>query len=126
MFCERLHSDPEDACNFCEGSGQRRWFDAACGWSSDPCPACGGVATAGVFVLHLVAGEVRLEAQWYGTDFTEACRRAHSLARHARPKLSRYAVTAEARVIYLPTDRRELEECVYRDSVWRALPLSAA
>lgn len=127
MFCasNRLFPDPEDTCVCCAGTGMRRWFDADCGWIFDPCPACDGIALAGEFVLQLATGEMRLEARWHGKDFAEAIRRAHRLANHARAKLSRYAVNAEARVIYKPVEP-EPDECVYAVNVWRAVPLRAA
>jgi hypothetical protein len=127
VFVERLHNDPEDECVCCAGRGYRPWFDADLGWTHDECPACTGIASAGVFVLRLYCGQITYEQSWQARSLPVAVARAERWAELLRLHCRRVPVAgAEVRVLYRPADEYEETEVVHTVGIWSREPLEAA
>lgn len=109
----RLLADPEDLCFRCDGTATCCWFDADLGYIHDACPVCGGVASAGWFLMQLVVGRIRFERSWQSHSYPLAVARANRWADLLGALNVLRGLPAEVHVIYSPTkDRSDPTETV--------------
>ena len=134
MICERPYLsvfpaadlDPETHCYACDGRGFKRWFDADTGFITDRCTACGSVATAGVFVVQVVATRFRYELRYQSSDYTRAVGRAERAAAHFAGRKCLGHTVREGRVVFKPLDASgEREQIVSVAEVTPAGPVAA-
>lgn len=86
---------PADSCLACRGTGYRSEY----GQAPCACWACGGRATAGVYVVQIVSGTDGYEMNGESTCFADAVRTAERAA-GLSGRLIRRARVDSARVVY--------------------------
>lgn len=100
---ERYVPEPEQVCFACEGVGFLACRDTRGDRVNRYCWACGGLATAGVYVVRLrLDGRIDHEQRFHTPHMLAAMSRAARTARHISERGTWKLWPVEVRVLFLP------------------------